>query len=233
MNDHRRRQLVLGVLLMATAALTACNGDGGEAGSTVGSSSPPPTTAAPTTTEQITTTESTATSTTAPTTTQAPTTTIDEITATKAAVAAAAVEARQNYLYAVKNYDAPDALEVLARTTARDSPSWALTLSNIDTLRGNGWLVRDDPRAASVTVVESDVELLDGPPATRAQVTVCTISSGIVYLPGGAPDGSDVIINDEIVSNRNRVTMVLEDGLWKLYEGTGLGSWEATACPAV
>src|SRR3712207_6983091 len=36
------------------------------------------------------------------------------------------------------NYDAPDALEVVARSFAVNSPAWDLTLQNMETLRANG-----------------------------------------------------------------------------------------------
>ena len=169
-----------------------------------------------------------------PATTGAPTTTTDSSAATKAAVAAAVVQYRQDYQYALQNYDAPDALDVLARTTAANSPSWDLTLKNMDTLRTNGWRSRPNPTVPSVAIVESEVELLDGPPSTQAQVTICSISSDTLFEPGGAPDGSDTVVNDEVVARRTRVTLVLEDGAWKTYEGTGLGSWTGQAtCPAV
>jgi hypothetical protein len=151
---------------------------------------------------------------------------------TTQAVAEAAVRSRQDYLYAVRNYDRPNALRRLARTTVRDSPSWDLTLQNMETLRSNGWRSRENPDVPSTTTVEG-VRLLDGPPATRAEVTECTIDSGVVYEPGGAPDGSDTIVNDEIIARRNRVAMVLEDGSWKVFEGENIGTWNgATTCPA-
>jgi hypothetical protein len=147
-------------------------------------------------------------------------------------VAAAAVETRQGYEYALQNYDAADALDVLGRTWAANSPAWNLTLKNIETLRTNGWRSRANPTIPSVTTVESDVEFLDGPPATRAQLTVCTIDSDIVFKPGGAPDGSDVVVNDEVTARRNRITMVLEGGAWKVSDGIGLQSWPGSTCPA-
>jgi hypothetical protein len=169
-----------------------------------------------------------------PSTTVAPTMTTDSSAATRAAVAAAIVQNRQDYEYALQNYDAPDALDVVARTTAANSPSWDLTLKNMGTLRTNGWKSTPNPTVPSVAIVEGDAELLDGPPATRAQVTICTIDSDIVIEPGGAPDGSDTVVNDEVVARRTRVTMVLEEGAWKAYEGTGLGSWTGQAtCPTV
>ena len=108
-----------------------------------------------------------------------------------------------------------------------------LTLENIETLRSNGWRTRENPAVPSILTVEGDVELLDGPPATRAEVTVCEIGAGIVYEPAGAPDGSDAIVNDEIVARRARTTLVLEDGTWKVFGGESLGEWNGAAtCPA-
>jgi hypothetical protein len=161
------------------------------------------------------------------------TTTVDERAATKAAVAAAAVQSREDYLYAVQNYDAPDALTVLARTTAADSPAFQRGVDNIENLRSNGWRVKPNPDVPSALTVESDVTLLDGPPATRAELTVCEIGAGIVYEPGTGPDGADTIVNDEINARRSRVTMVLEDGAWKIQSGQELGNWNGQAsCPA-
>lgn len=162
----------------------------------------------------------------------ATTTTVDQAAATRAAVVAAVASARNNYLYAVRNYDAPDALAVLSSTTVVDSPSYRQATQNIDTLRSRGWRSRENPSVPSVSTVEGEVDLLDGPPATKAEVNVCTIDSGVVFEPGGAPDGSDTVVNDEIVAQLDRVTLVYEDGAWKLYEGTNIGSWPGqTACP--
>jgi hypothetical protein len=158
---------------------------------------------------------------------------VSEVAATKAAVAAAVVQTRQDYLYAVQHYDAADALDVLARTAVREGPSWQLAVKNIDTLKTNGWRARNDPTVPSVTTVEGDVQLLDGPPATKAEVVACTIDSGVVYAPNAAPDGSDLIVNDEVSANRDRLTLVLQNGSWKLYSGTALGTWKgATSCSA-
>ena len=228
MNRTTGARLLVG-LLAGIATLSACNSGGTSSTTTVTSS---PTTATSTRTATSTSTSST---TTAPstteqtTTTTAPTTTVDPVAATKAAVAAAIPQTRVAYNYAVTNYDAPDALDVLAQSVVRDSPSWNLTVSNMDTLRSNGWLVRSNPDAPDESHVEGDVDLVDGPPATRAEATICTISSGVVYKPGAAPDGSDLIVNDEVNARRSRVTMVLQDGSWKIEQGTGLGSWEGSA----
>lgn len=160
------------------------------------------------------------------------TTTVDEASLTKAAVAAAAVQSRQDYLYAVQNYDAPDVLDVLGRSTASGSPSLQLTIDNIENLRTHGWRVRPNPSVPSDLTVEGDVELSDGPPATKAELTACIVSAGVVFEPGSGPNGEDTVVNDEIVSRRTRVSMVLENGVWKLYTGEQLASWSGqSSCP--
>jgi hypothetical protein len=166
--------------------------------------------------------------------TVAPTTTVDGIAVTKAAVAAAAVQSRLDYLYAVENYDAADAVAVLSSHVAANSPALQLGLDNMETLRSNGWRVRPNPDVPSALTVESDVSLLDGPPATKAELTVCEVSAGVVYEPASGPNGEDTIVNDEINSTRSRITMVLEDGTWKLVGGEDLGTFNGqSTCPAV
>ncbi len=108
-----------------------------------------------------------------------------------------------------------------------------MTLQNMDTLRSNGWSARLNPEIPDTATVEGEVQLLDGPPPTKALAMVCTISAGVVYKPGAAPDGGDVVINDEVVARRDQVTLVLEDGTWKVEQGTNVGTWKgASKCPA-
>jgi len=121
----------------------------------------------------------------------------------------------------------------LEATTVAGSPSLEVTLRNLDTLRTNGWRARPNPDVPDTYTIESEVDLLDGPPATRAEVTVCEVGAGVVYEPGAAPDGSDTVVNDEIVARRNRVTLVLEDTTWKVSDGSDLDTWRGvTECPA-
>jgi hypothetical protein len=103
----------------------------------------------------------------------------------------------------------------------------------MESLRSNGWRVRPNPEVPSALTVESEVTLLDGPPATKAELTECTVSAGVVYEPGSGPNGEDTIVNDEIIASRSRITMVLEDGTWKLVSGQDLGDFPGqTSCPA-
>jgi hypothetical protein len=215
---------VLGALLAAASMLVvSCGGD---------DDTPVPTsTANPSTSTSASTTTSSTVPATSVDTTAAPTTTVDEIAATKAAVADAAVQGRLDYLYAVQNYDAPDAVAVLSSHLAAGSPALQLGLDNLETLRSNGWRVRPNPDVPSVLTVQSEVSLLDGPPATRAELTVCTVSAGVIYEPGSGPNGEDTIVNDEINSSLDRITMVFEDGAWRLVSGQNVGDFKgASSC---
>lgn len=217
--------------LLAMGVLASCDSDGTSTTSTSSTSSAA-TTAGLSTSTSTTSTTSTTPPTTNTSTTVAPSTS-DVSQSTKQAVADAVKQSRVAYNYALTNYDAPDALDVLAQSFVRDSPSWNLTLQNMQTLRSKGWLARPNPDVADTSTVEGEVQLLDGPPATKAQATVCTISAGVIYKPGAAPDGSDLIVNDEVVARRELVTMVLQDGAWKAEEGTNLGTWNGRSdCPA-
>lgn len=156
---------------------------------------------------------------------------VDPATLAQAALREAPIRDRKAYLYAVRNYDAPDALDRLAAAVVRDGPSWRAALLNMNALRENGWRVRPNSEALETVAVES-VDLGAGPPYTEGVVIACEVGTSIVFEPGGAPDGSDTIVNDLIVARRDRSTYVVEDGVWKLKTGTNLGEWTgATACP--
>ena len=225
-----------GGLVAALVVLTAACSGSEEAG---GTSTSPPTTAAttavPTSTAAAPTTTTTIASTTAisattqpvPATTEAPTTTVAPVASTGREVGDALIEAREAYLYAVYNLDAPDAAQRLAATHAAGSPSLELAQDNVQTLVDNGWLARPNPEIPDTVTIESDVTMLD---ETTAELVVCIVGAGEVYDPGAADDGSDLVINGEIEAALDRVTMVLEDGRWKLREGTNLTTESGTAC---
>lgn len=168
-----------------------------------------------------------------PTTTAMPTTEPpDPAVEAEATLRRAAIRARKAYLYAVKNYDAPDALDRLATGIVRGGPSWDVTLGNMRQLRRNGWRIRPNPEARETVAVEA-IELGGGPPYRRAAVTVCEVGTSIVYEPGGSPDGSDTIVNDLIVARRAREDYVMQEGEWKKRTGAQLGEWTGeTSCPA-
>jgi hypothetical protein len=77
------------------------------------------------------------------------------------------------------------------------------------------------------------ISFTNGPPPTEAELVVCVVSAGVLYEPGAAPDSSDVIINDSVVTYRLLYLMSKQDGSWKLRSVSQLDSWEGvTECPA-
>lgn len=216
--------------------LLGCSGSENDSGTTVSTpTSDSVITSSTTTTEPTattvtspTTTTSTTTSTSTTTTTEAPTTTTSEpVDTTNDAIADGLIASREAYLYAVYNLDAADAEDRLAATHAAGSPSLELALENVQTLVDNGWLARPNPDIPDTVTIESDVTMVD---ETTAELIACVVGAGEVYAPGANDDGSDQVVNGDIEAALNRVTMVLEDGQWKLREGTNLTSGSGTEC---
>ena len=225
---------VLLAALIAVPAAVSCSGDDA--------------TGEPTTAAVLETTPSTAASSTSaplvtaavptlgdPATTIETTTTIDAVAQTKAAVAAAIVQARQDYQYALQNYDArrrprrsgthdrsrQPVVGAHARKHRDAEDEWMDVTAEPGRSIGHGRRGRGGARS---TVRQQ-----------RAPKSPCARSTPTCWFePAGAPDGSDTVVNDEVIARRNRVTLVLENGVWKAYQGLGLGSWTGQAtCPAV
>ena len=143
-------------------------------------------------------------------------------------IAAAALASQDAYLYAVYNLDAPDAIDRLRATST--GASLELGLANYQSIVDNGWLVRPNPDVPDSTTVASPVDIVD---SATAEVTLCIVGAGVVYAPGAAPDGSDLVVNDLIEVLLQRVTMVFVDGVWKLSSGETIEELEAPeACDA-
>ena len=53
---------------------------------------------------------------------------------------------------------------------------------------------------------------------------MCAVDPGILYEPGGAPDGGDAIVNDTVYAHRLAYLMQKVDGSWKLASVAELGS---------
>jgi hypothetical protein len=109
----------------------------------------------------------------------------------------------------------------------------AQTLLNLDALVEKGWRARPNPGVPATDRVESDVTLIGSPP-TQAQFTSCSINSYILYKPGGAPDGGDLTVNDQVTARRYLITMELgADGRWRESTGVKQGEWkDSAACGA-
>lgn len=166
-----------------------------------------------------------------PPTTTAPPTTIDPIAAEEAAVAARVLEIDSVRWDSVVNLDAPGNAEVLDAHYTDAGVARAVLESDLQALRDEGWRVRERPELPQSLTVEG-VVLVDGPPATRADATVCIVDSTILYEPAGAPDGSDAIVDDEIVAYRSVQHLLFEDGAWQLDEVETIDEWTGVAeCP--
>jgi hypothetical protein len=203
---------------------TACS-DGSSADEQSTSSASSPVSASPSTGAPATT--STSTSSTS-STVVATTTTVDVVAVTKQAVMQAAIASREAYLYAIYNLDAPDAQARLEATSADGSESLAQAAANVALLRQRGWRSRPNPSIPSTLTVEGDVALYGSPSANQAQLVACIVNAGVVYEPPAAEGLPETVVNDNVVSRRTRITLVLEDGLWKVSSGDSLGEWNGT-----
>jgi hypothetical protein len=171
-------------------------------------------------------------STTVPTTTTAPTTTLDPIAAEEAAVSEAAVQARLLRSQALIHLDDPTALDALDQYYVADGPARAEIDDSLDVLRTEGWRARANPNIPEAVTVEH-ITFMDGAPPTRAELIVCIVDSGVIYEPGGAPDGGDSIVNDQVVAARTTYMMVKDSGSWKLHSLIGGEEFEGVIeCPA-
>ena len=94
--------------------------------------------------------------------------------------------------------------------------------------------------AAGYTVIDRDqfryviesVVLADD--LTTAMVVVCIADGSKLVLPGAAPDGGNVIVDDAYTSGRSQWDMRLDgDGRWRGYDAPAVGPTESTdQCPA-
>lgn len=102
---------------------------------------------------------------------------------------------------------------------------------NISELQRNGWRGRLGPKQLEYYVVE-DVRL-DGTPPSKAEITTCSVSDGVVYDPRDpANPNDDVTVNDALVSRRTVWQMTVDGGTWKRSAGTDTAKWDGeNRCP--
>jgi len=201
--------------LLAVAALvasTACSGNGDSAATSVVAQA----VSIPTTEPAAPTTVATTTSSSSSSTTAAVTTTTTPPVDVEATVREAVELAQATFsacLVAMPTCD-PSTLavaragDVLERNSAR-----------IEEWNALGYTVRD--REAFRYVIES-VEV-DGSGAA-ATVTVCIADGSRLVQPNAAPDGSDVIVDDEFVSGRTAWELRIDaDGVWRAFDTAPVG----------
>jgi hypothetical protein len=165
----------------------------------------------------------------APTTSESPTTTIDPADALAAEVEADFREAdRLGREASMDPFDAAKeeaALEwrlgVIAENFAAKLADW----------RERNYALRENPDVpASITVEVPAALVLEG--ADVAEMQICEVNPWLVVEVGAGPNGTDALVDPEVVSSRARIFMREVGGAWR-FEGSSLiGQWAGeSACP--
>jgi hypothetical protein len=203
----RRTTAVLVALALASAACSGSNASDPVVTpappAAAGDTEPPPVTEAPTTTTTPTTTS----------TTVAPTTTIDETAALIAEIEADLNEGEAAYLRGGMAPGSPEAQELAA--SAYVGPALERTLERYAQFARDGLLLRPNPQIPNVIVVEAILDRAD----STAMVDLCRVDASVSYQPLGE-SGQEVIFDDQIVRFRTTTQLVMEDGVWKVVDGT-------------
>ena len=212
-----RRRTLLGAL--ALVLVSACS-SGDAAPSTTPSSSNGGVESTSSTTAATTT--STSPSTTTTSSTELPTTTIVDPRASAESNVRAALDLAQSSfsdcLTAMPACD-PSTLAV-----ARAGDLLKRNVSRIEEWNAAGYTVID--RDQFRYVIES---VTIGDDRTTATVVVCIADGSKLVLPGAAPDGGNVIVDDAYTSGRSQWEMRLDgDGRWRGYDAPAVGPTEST-----
>jgi hypothetical protein len=211
-----------GVLAVAAAMLllAACSGSDGDAA--------PSTTPAPVATTVATPAPTTAN---APSTTQAPTTTIDPAQTLAAEVEADFREAIRLGDEALQEpFDAARAAAALDRRLGVVRENFAERLARY---RTENLAIRQNETVPATIVVEQPARRI--PPSDDViEMQVCEVDSWIVVEVGAGPNGTDAVVNPDVVAYRAQIFMRNVDGIWRYEGGNDLASWEGVAsCPEV
>lgn len=208
--------------------LGACSGGSSNEPAPTSVSPQPSTTAASTTAAP--TTESPPTI--APTSAVVPTT-VPETTTTVDSAAAADADVRGAVDLVITTFSdclvAMPTCDTSSLAAARAGELLATNTARISEWNSKGYTARN--RESFRYVIESIVLSDD---LRRATVVVCFSDDSDLVLPGGAPDGSDVVIDDTYGSGRESWDLRLDsDGVWRAYAAPALGPIETVdVCPA-
>ncbi|ORT53055.1 hypothetical protein KBI5_08700 [Frankia sp. KB5] len=157
--------------------------------------------------------------TTTPSASPSPSPTADAAKEVRAATAAY----EQAYLAAVADPKNSVKSQTLLAMYTDDSPERAGMAHFLQAFTANGWAGRPGPRS------HQDIEQirLVAPAAHgKAETTTCTYDDGtVVDAVNRAPDGSQIIVNDDKQSARTRWTWVSISGTWKIQDATTITTW--------
>jgi len=137
----------------------------------------------------------------------------DELQTVEAAIAMRVQEIDAVRVAAVIDLNTDEAL--LSSLMTRDGDTYAGTLEYVEYLRSSGLRLRTRQDVPLSTTVES-IRLEDGPASTNATVVSCAVDSVVTVEPLAAPDGSDIVVDDNIAAYRLEWTLLLDSGVWKL-----------------
>ena len=200
--DAPMRQKAIAVVVASCVLLAACDGSGSDSDtSTTTSATPAPTSVA-------TTTEPPALS------TDAPTTTIDP-EAQLAAAEQAYLDAFDAYIAAARDPSNPALRAEIERL--HTGPNLKFTISQLDGFVGEGWVARPADPPSSTTILAAP-QFLPGR-TDFVELVACAVDTEQFVEPGGAPDGTDALVTDEVTVRRVLVRLLLIDGQWRSDSG--------------
>ena len=188
-----------------------------------------PTTIAPViaTTVAETTTPPTTSTTSPPTTTSSTTTTTEPATTTTAVPTETLIkQAVQDYAAAYHACGVEPAACDATTFTADQGPSRTIVKDLAESMTRQGLHFLPDARGSYI-VAESVIVVS----ATEATAIYCVFDAGTVLGPN-APDGSQTIVNDQVLSFRNEYRLYLEEAHWRVGEKNELEHLgEGNLCP--
>ncbi|MCM3883549.1 hypothetical protein [Frankia sp. R82] len=152
-------------------------------------------------------------------------------TSAERAIRAATAAYQQAYLDAVADPTSTGKRQTLLAMYTADSPERAGVSTFLQTFSTKGWAGRRG------TLDHQSIEQVTVPPSSpqgKAETITCTYDSGrVVDALNRAPDGSEIVVNDETQSYRTRWTWLLVAGEWKIVDATTLTTWPgADRCAA-
>jgi hypothetical protein len=88
------------------------------------------------------------------------------------------------------------------------------------------------PGPESYYVIEN-IDVIADPPDGRAEVTFCGFDDGVLYdTRQRAPDGREIVVNDDPYSGRTRTVWIQESGTWSIESVVVVDTWEGeNRCP--
>ena len=195
------RQTAITIVVASCLLLAACSSSGSDSDAST-------TTVAPATTAVATTTEPPTPS------TEAPTTTINT-EAQLAAAEQAYLDAFDAYIAAARDPSNPELRAEIDRLYT--GPSLEFTISQLDTFVRNSWVALPTEQPSRTIILVSPQFVPER--SDIVELVSCEVNAERIVEVGGAPDGSDALVTDEVTVDRLVVRLRLVDGTWRPNSG--------------